>query len=80
MSGCICTLRGYDHLPLSLTFGSRIQSPLIVQLLRIANEHLLAQNYLSFLLAEWALIVMILGRVEVCLDLKRSLLLHIVAY
>ena len=67
-------------MPLSLALGLRIQSPLIVQLLRIANEHLLAQNYLRFLLAKWALIVMILGRIEVRLDFECRLLLHIVAH
>ena len=63
-----------------MALGSGIQSPLIVQLLCIANEHLLAQNYLRFLRAEWALIVMVLGRIEVRLDLEGSLLLHIVAH
>ena len=79
MNSCICTLRRYK-LPLSLALGTGIQSPLIVQLLCIANEHLLAQNDLRFLLAEWALIVMVLRRIEVRLDLECSLLLHVVAH
>ena len=78
MNSRICTLKRHE-LPLRLAIGSGIQSPLIVQLLCIANEHLLAQNDLRFLLAERALIVMILRRIEVCLDLECSLLLHIVA-
>ena len=38
---------------------------LVVQLLRIADKHLLTEDYLCFLLAEWALIIMIYAQMTI---------------
>ena len=48
-----------NQVPLTLTHSAAVLRPLVVQLLRIADERLLTQNYLRLLLAERALIVMI---------------------
>ena len=50
---------------------------LIIKLLRVSDQHLLTENDLSLLLAEGALVVMILSRVEVSLYFERRLLLHL---
>ena len=77
MKAGIGALRGYYYGPHILTRRPGVESPLVVQLLRVADEHLLTQNYLRSLLAEWTLMVMVLRRVEARLDLEGRLILHV---
>ena len=54
----------------SLHVRRLVDSSLVVKLLRIANKHLLAENDLRLLGTEWALILVVLRRVEIGLYIE----------